>query len=145
MSENNEAQPQPMAEEPAQEMTRELAIKQVLETAATRGCLVKGITEVCKALEARKVKWVFLAEDCDNNDYKNLIKALSNQMGAKVFDVPEWVALKDGCKIGLSSEKIKQVAESKGKEAKIKPRCSSCAIIEFGEETEGFKFLQKEA
>jgi hypothetical protein len=50
--------------------------------------------------------------------------------------------LKDFCKLGLLSSTIKQIAEEKGKEAKIKPRCSSCAIIDFGEETEAKRFLE---
>lgn len=133
-----------MEQNVAVEMTRDLAIQQVLEKALKRGCIVKGLNEVVKALEARKVKWVFLADDCDENNYRNLVTALANQNGVPVIGVSSWVSLKDGCHIGLNSEKIKQVAEAKSKEPKIKPRCSSCAIIDFGEETEGFNFLKKE-
>lgn len=44
----------------------------------------------------------------------------------------------------MSSETITKVAEEKGKEAKIKPRCSSAAIIDFGVESEARKFLEAE-
>ena len=143
MSEENQPEQGEAVAEPQQvPMNKESAIKQVLAKALTRGCVVKGISEVCKALEAKKVKWVFLAENCDNDDYKNLVRALSKQNGVPVIDVEEWIFLKDSCNIGLNSEKIKQVAESKGKEAKIKPKCASCAIIDFGEETEGFTWLK---
>ncbi len=94
-----------------------------------------------KALEAQKVKVVFLAEDCDNDQYKETIRALAEQFNVPVIDVESWNDLKDYCKLGLLSSTIKQIAEEKGKEAKIKPRCSSCAIIDFGEETEARKFL----
>ena len=43
----------------------------------------------------------------------------------------------------VDPNKIKQVADAKNKEAKIKPRCSSCAIIDFGEHTEGYDYLEK--
>jgi hypothetical protein len=52
--------------------------------------------------------------------------------------------LKDFCKLGLLSSTIKQIAEEKGKEAKIKPRCSSAAIVDWGEESEARKFLEDE-
>ena len=126
------------------QMTRELAIQQVIGKALTRGCVVKGLNEVVKALEAKKVKWLFLADDCDEQNYRNLVTAMAKQNDVPIIGVESWISLKDNCKIGLNSEKIKQFAEAKGKEVKIKPRCSSCAIIDFGEETEGFKFLQNE-
>jgi ribosomal protein L7Ae-like RNA K-turn-binding protein len=95
-----------------------------------------------KALESQKVKVVFLAEDCDNDQYKETIRALAEQFGVPVIDIEAWNDLKDFCKLGLLSSTIKQIAEEKGKEAKIKPRCSSAAIIDFGEETEAKKFLE---
>ena len=52
--------------------------------------------------------------------------------------------LKDFCKLGLLSSTIKQIAEEKGKEAKIKPRCSVATIIDWGEESEARKFLENE-
>jgi hypothetical protein len=52
--------------------------------------------------------------------------------------------LKDFCKLGLLSSTIKQIAEEKGKEAKIKPRCSVATIVDWGEESEARKFLENE-
>ena len=126
------------------ELTKLVAIQQVINTARNNNGLVKGIAETVKALEAQKAKIVFLAEDCDNDEYKNLILALAGQNKVPVVEVPSWVELKDFCKLGLHSDIIKKVAAEKSKEPKIKPRCSSSAIIDWGEETEAKQFLEKE-
>ena len=85
---------------------------------------------------------VFLADDCDNDQYKDTIKALAAQFKVKVVTVDAWESLKDYCKLGLPSATIKAVAEEKGKEAKIKPKCSSCAIIDWGDESDAKTFLE---
>ena len=136
-------QPEQVQEQPAA-LTKETAIEKALAIALTRGAVVKGIAEVLKALEAGKVQMVFLADDCDNDQYKDTIKALAAQFKVKVVSVEAWESLKDYCKLGLPSATIKAVAEEKGKEAKIKPKCSSCAIIDWGDESDAKEFLEKE-
>ncbi len=107
------------------------AARDALSIALKHGGVLKGIAEVLKALElgSSKVKIVFLAEDCDNNDYKNTVKALAKLQGVPVVEIPTWVELKDFCKLGLASQVITRIAEEKGKAPKIKPRCSSACII----------------
>ena len=134
-------QPEQVQEQPAA-LTKETAIEKALAIALTRGAVVKGIAEVLKALEAGKVQMVFLADDCDNDQYKGTIKALAAQFKVKVVSVEAWESLKDYCKLGLPSATIKAVAEEKGKEAKIKPKCSSCAIIDWGDESDAKTFLE---
>ena len=136
---------QPQAE-PVQEvpLNKETAIEKALKIALTRGSVVKGISEVLKALEAQKVKVVFLAEDCDNDQYKATINALAKEVKVPVVGINSWEKLKDFCHLGLESRKIRDVAEKKSKEAKIKPRCSSCAILDWGEESDAKAFLEKE-
>ena len=137
---------QQAAEEQVQDvpLNRETAIQKALKIALTRGAVVKGISEVLKALEAQKVKVVFLADDCDNDQYKTTVKALAKEFKVPVLGVDSWEKLKDFCRLGLLSSTIKEVAEKKGKEGKIKPRCSSCAILDWGEESDAKEFLQKE-
>ena len=137
---------QPVAEEQIQEvpLNQEIAIQKALKIALTRGSVVKGISEVLKALEAQKVKIIFLAEDCDNDQYKNTLKALANEFKVPILTVDTWEKLKDFCRLGLLSSTIKEIAEKKGKEGKIKPRCSSCAILDWGEESDAKEFLEKE-
>ena len=144
MSEEKMEVEQPV-EEQVQEvpLDRETAIQKALKVALTRGTVVKGISEVLKALEAKKVKVVFLAENCDNDQYKETITALAKEHKVPVLTVDTWENLKDFCRLGLLSSTIKEIAEKKNKEAKIKPRCSSAAILDWGEETDAKKYLEE--
>ena len=146
MSEEMQVENVEAAQEQIQEtpLNRETAIQKALKIALCRGTVVKGISEVLKALEAQKVKVIFLAEDCDNDEYKTTLNALAKEFKVPVLSVDSWQKLKDFCRLGLLSSTIKEVAEKKGKEAKIKPRCSSCAILEWGEESDAKEFLLKE-
>ena len=145
MSEEKMEVDQPV-EDPIQEapLNKETAIQKALKIALTRGSVVKGISEVLKALEAQKVKVIFLAEDCDNDQYKNTLNALANEFKVPVLTIDSWEKLKDFCRLGLLSTTIRELAEKKGKEGKIKPRCSSCAILDWGEESDAKEFLEKE-
>lgn len=125
-------------------LDRITAIQIVLGISLHHGGVVKGIAETLKALEAGKAKVVFIAEDCDNEQYKETIRTLAENSGVPVVEVPTWVELKDFCKLGLLSSTIIKIAEEKGKEAKIKPRCSSAAIIDWGEDSEARRFLENE-
>ena len=125
-------------------LNKDTAIQKALKIALTRGTVVKGISEVLKALEAQKVKVIFLADDCDNDQYKQTLNALAKEFKVPVLAVDSWEKLKDFCRLGLLSSTIRDLAEKKNKEAKIKPRCSSCAILDWGEESDAKEFLQKE-
>jgi len=126
------------------QLTRETAIQTVLGIADHHGGVVKGLAETLKALESQKAKIVFLADDCDNEQFKNTVRALSQQTGIPVVDVATWVELKDACRLGLPSATIQRIAEEKGKEPKMKPRCSVATIIDWGEDSEARVFLEKE-
>ena len=138
-------QQEPQVEEQVQEapLNKETAIQKALKVALTRGAVVKGISEVLKALEAQKVKVIFLADNCDNDQYKQTITALAKEKKVPVLSVDTWENLKDYCKLGLLSSTIKEIAEKKGKEGKIKPRCSSAAILDWGEDTDAKKYLEE--
>ena len=74
MSEEQMEVEQPQEEQIAEvPLNRETAIQKALKIALTRGAVVKGISEVLKALEAQKVKVIFLADDCDNDQYKQTL------------------------------------------------------------------------
>ena len=141
MEVDEQPQPEPVQEVP---LNKETAIQKALKIALTRGSVVKGISEVLKALEAQKVKVVFLAEDCDNDQYKTTINVLAKEVKVPVVGIDSWEKLKDFCRLGLLSSTIREVAEKKNKEGKIKPRCSSCAILDWGEESDAKAFLEKE-
>ena len=138
-------QQEQQVEEQVQEapLNKETAIQKALKVALTRGAVVKGISEVLKALEAQKVKVIFLANNCDNDQYKQTITALAKEKKVPVLTIDTWENLKDYCRLGLLSSTIKEIAEKKGKEGKIKPRCSSAAILDWGEETDAKKYLEE--
>ena len=144
MSEEKMEVEQPV-EEQVQEapLDRETAIQKVLKIALTRGTVVKGISEVLKALEAKKVKVVFLADNCDNDQYKGTVTAVAKEHKVPIINIDTWENLKDYCRLGLLSSTIKEIAEKKGKEGKIKPRCSSAAILDWGEDTDAKKYLEE--
>ena len=144
MSEEKMEVEQPV-EEQVQEvpLNRETAIQKALKVALTRGTVVKGISEVLKALEAQKVKVVFLADNCDNDQYKSTVIAVAKEHKVPIINIDTWENLKDYCRLGLLSSTIKEIAEKKGKEGKIKPRCSSAAILDWGEETDAKKYLEE--
>ena len=144
MSEEKMEVEQPV-EEQVQEapLNRETAIQKALKVALTRGTVVKGISEVLKALEAKKVKVVFLSDNCDNDQYKSTVIAVAKEHKVPIINIDTWENLKDYCRLGLLSSTIKEIAEKKGKEGKIKPRCSSAAILDWGEETDAKKYLEE--
>ena len=144
MSEEKMEVEQPV-EEQVQEapLNRETAIQKALKVALTRGTVVKGISEVLKALEAKKVKVVFLADNCDNDQYKSTVIAVAKEHKVPIINIDTWENLKDYCRLGLLSSTIKEIAEKKGKEGKIKPRCSSAAILDWGEESDAKKYLEE--
>jgi len=126
------------------ELTRESACQLVIQRALNVNGVLKGVAETIKGLENGKVKLVFLADDCDNEQYKQTLTALANQYKVRVVAVGTWEDLKDYCKLGMPSNTIRKVAEDKGKEAKIKPRCSCASIVDFGEEhREAMEYLMK--
>ena len=64
-----------------------------------------------------------------SDEYKKLITTLTAQYKVPLIEIPQWIDLKDSCKLGLHSEIIRKVAKEKNKPEKIKPRCSSACII----------------
>ena len=126
----------------SKELTKESAMQIVIQRALNVNGVLKGIAETIKALENQKVKLIFLADDCDNDQYKETLTALANQFNVKIVSIECWEDLKDYCKLGMSCSVIRAVAEEKGKEPKIKPRCSCASIVDFGDiDTEAFNFL----
>lgn len=116
------------------ELTREVAIQRVIQRSLNVNGILKGVSETLKALENNKVKLVFLADDCDDENYKNVVTLLCQEKRVPVIAVDTWENLKDYCRLGLNSNEIRKIAEDKGKDPKIKPRCSSASILDFGDE-----------
>merc|ERR1712012_1004354 len=95
------------------------AIQEVLKEALIHDGLARGLRETTKALDKRQAIACILAENCDEENYKKLIKALCMEHGIPLITVDdgqklgEWAGL---CKIDKEGEARKIV------------RCS-CVVI----------------
>lgn len=126
------------------ELNKESAIQLVIERALSVNGVLKGVSETIKHLEQDKVKLVFLADDCDSDPYRETLTAIAKLHKVKVVSIDSWETLKDFCKLGLPSETLRKIAESKGKDPKIKPRCSCACITDYGDEhKEALEYLLK--
>jgi len=120
--------------EPQEEVTDLMsAVRQVLKKALIHDGVARGLHESAKCLEAKKGRVCFLAEQCSEPAYKKLIQALCKEHNCPIIDVPEakdlgqWVGL---CKFDKDGEARKIVK-------------ASCVVVtDFGEESDGFEFLQ---
>jgi len=72
----------------------------------------KGLNEVCRALEQRKAKVCFVADDLKEDNYKKLVTSLAQDAGVPLIKVDsgkmlgEWVGL---CKYNEDGEATKVV------------------------------------
>jgi small subunit ribosomal protein S12e len=87
------------------------------------GRLAKGFNCTIKSIIKKKAKIVFLADDCDAKDYKELIRGLCKKYEVRLEAVPQKKLL--GTALGMGSLK-----------ADGSPRrsisCGACALIKFG-------------
>ena len=108
------------------------AIKSVIRKSQIQGELVKGLNEVCKALDRKQALVCILAKDCEDTKYKKLIEALAKSNGIPVIpvdkrlDLGEWLG---HCKY----DKENMPRKVKG--------TSSVAVVQYGEESEALSFV----
>jgi len=108
------------------------AIKSVIRKSQINGGLVKGLNEVCKALDRKQALLCVLAKDCDDTKYKKLIEALAKSNGIPLInveakmDLGEWLG---HCKYDKEHNPRKVKATS------------SVAVVEYGEESEALSFV----
>eukprot|EP00594_Rhizosolenia_setigera_P002630 CAMPEP_0178949682 /NCGR_PEP_ID=MMETSP0789-20121207/6201_1 /TAXON_ID=3005 /ORGANISM="Rhizosolenia setigera, Strain CCMP 1694" /LENGTH=145 /DNA_ID=CAMNT_0020630261 /DNA_START=152 /DNA_END=589 /DNA_ORIENTATION=+ len=108
------------------------ALKEVLKKAMIHGGLKKGLHECAKALDKRSARLCCLAKDCDNEEYKKLIRALCAEGDVNVLMVDSGKELGAWC--GLA--KLEEDGSVK------KAVRTSCAVItEFGEDTRALEVL----
>ena len=110
----------------------EAAIKSVIRKSQVQGELVKGLNEVCKALDRKQAQLCVLAKDCDDQKYKKLVQALAKNAGIPVVEVESRLSLGEWlghCKY----DKENAPRKVKG--------TSSVAVVQYGEESEALSFV----
>lgn len=95
--------------------------------------LVKGLNEVCKALDRKEAVLCVLAKNCEDPKYLKLVDAL-----AKSNDIP-MIQVEDRTELGEWLGHCKYDKEGAARKVKA---TSSVAIKDFGEETEALSFVQ---
>jgi small subunit ribosomal protein S12e len=104
------------------------------------GGLKKGLHECAKTLDRRAARLCCLSKDCENEEYKKLIKALCAEGGVHV------IMIEAGKELGALCGLAKLDDEGNVKKA---VRTSCAVVTDFGEETRALTvlldFLQKHA
>lgn len=136
MSDTEEA---PAVEEVA-EMSVLDALREVLEKAMIHGGLKKGLHECTKNIDLNVTRLCCLAKDCENEEYKKLVKALCADRNVHLLMVESGKDLGAWCGLAKLDDdgSIKKAVRT------------SCAVItDFGEETRALSvlldYLQKQA
>jgi len=108
------------------------ALRIVLRKSLETNGLVRGLSEVARALDRRTAHLCILAEDCEDPQYKKLIEALCRQNNIDIIMVKERTKLAEWS--GLAK------IDRSGNVKKIF-KCSSVAICDFGERTKALDLL----
>jgi ribosomal protein L7Ae-like RNA K-turn-binding protein len=90
------------------------------------GRVAKGFNCTVKAILKGKAKVVFLASDCDHNDYKNLITGLCRKNHVPLQAFPSKKAL--GVALGLVQVRANGELRSESHQR----ACGACALIKYG-------------
>jgi len=92
------------------------AVKEVLKKALVYDGLARGLREAAKAIEKGQASLVLLAQDCTEQNYKNVIEALAAEQNVNLLHVP--------------SNKARKVVS-----------CSCVVVKNFGEQTPALAWL----
>merc|ERR1711936_56980 len=110
------------------------ALQEILKQAMTHDGIARGLREAVKALDKRQALLCILANNCDEQTYVKLIKALCGEHGINLIKVDdnkklgEWSGL---CKIDNEGNARKVVG------------CSCVVVRDWGKETQALDVLME--
>lgn len=107
------------------------AIKIVVRKAQEANGLIRGLSEVARALDRRTAYMCFLASDCEDEEYKKLIKALCGAGNIDFVEVESREELAEWA--GLQKHKSDGTVKTF--------KCSCVAISDFGDRTKALEML----
>jgi small subunit ribosomal protein S12e len=108
------------------------ALRIVVKRSMEANGLIRGLSQVARALDGKTAHLCVLADDCDDAQYVRLIKALCAQNNIDLLQVAEKSKLAEWA--GL----VKRDATGAIKKTF---KCSSVAIRDFGEKTRALEML----
>ena len=123
-----------VTKEDSPQLTQEDAIKQVLKNALIRDGLQRGLRQAAKALDRRTGLLCFLSNDCSEDRYKRLIRALCKLHSTPVITVDtskqlgEWAGL---CRFDAEGHPRKVVG------------CACVVVTDWGKDSDARTFLQE--
>lgn len=104
-----------------------------LKIAALNGIVVKGLKETLKSIESQKAKVVYLALDCELEDYTRIVKEYCTLFKRNLVEVQNWMELRNILMNKPPSSYLELKAKRNGKIAKIGPKCYCAAILDYGD------------
>lgn len=111
------------------------ALRHVLRESLYVDGLARGIDESVRALEKKKAKMCFLANDCEDGNYTKLVEALCKEQECPLVKVDDKKVL--GEMAGLCK------IDKDGKARKV-VQCSCVVVQDFGKDTPAQDFLKKQ-
>ncbi|KAG8348205.1 putative Ribosomal protein L7Ae L30e S12e Gadd45 family [Trypanosoma vivax] len=108
------------------------ALCTVLRKAREANGLIRGLSEVTRALDRHTAHLCVLADDCEDEDYKKLVKGLAQQGNIDLITVEEREKLAEWAGV------VKFDADGKTRKAM---KCSCVAVRDFGENTAALGYL----
>eukprot|EP00658_Telonema_sp_P-2_P050258 TRINITY_DN382_c0_g1_i22.p2 TRINITY_DN382_c0_g1~~TRINITY_DN382_c0_g1_i22.p2 ORF type:complete len:140 (-),score=52.17 TRINITY_DN382_c0_g1_i22:252-671(-) len=122
----------PTIQEDVTPESTEDALRIVMRKSLEANGLVRGLSEVARALDRRSAHLCILAADCEDAGYKKLIQAL-----CKVNNI-DIVMVEERAKLAEWAGLVKRDAEGN---VKKHFKCSSVCIRDFGERTKALEML----
>ena|ERR1712146_269777 len=105
-------------------------LKEVCKEALLFDGLKRGLHEVAHVLDNHTGKLCLLAEDCDKEEYKNLVVALCEEGGCQLQKIDTREELGDIVGLGKACSEIKPV------------KCTCAVITNYGKDTEALGKLK---